>query len=152
MRLSDNISEAVVCLNMKGLAKDEAIRELAELLRASPQVRDFDVYLKDVFAREQMGTTGIGEAVAIPHARTDAVTDFVIAIGRSSKGIDFSAVDGAPVKLIVMMGTPLGQVGEYLKILAHLCYLLKRNGFIESLMQAPDRAAVAELFRNNEDV
>ena len=152
MRLSDNISEAVVCLNMKGLAKDEAIRELAELLRASPQVRDFDVYLKDVFAREQMGTTGIGEAVAIPHARTDAVTDFVIAIGRSSKGIDFSAVDGAPVKLIVMMGTPLGQVGEYLKILAHLCYLLKRNGFIESLMQARDQATVVELFRSNEDI
>ena len=152
MRLSDNISEAVVCLTMQGSTKDKAIRELAELLRVSPQVRDFDTYVKDVFAREQMGTTGIGEGVAIPHARTDAVTDFVIAIGRSSKGIDFSAVDGAPVKLVILMGTPLGQVGEYLKILAHLCYLLKRKGFVESLLQARDQATVVELFRSNEGV
>ena len=151
MRLSDNISETVVCLDMKSSTKDEAIRELAELLRPSPQLKDFDVYLKDVFAREELGTTGIGGAVAIPHARTEAVSDFVIAIGRSSKGIDFEAVDGAPVKLVILMGTPPGQAAEYLKILAHLCYLLKRKGFVESLMQAPNQAAVVELFRANED-
>ena len=151
MNLSDHISEDVVCLDIKSTVRDEAITELAELLKASPYISDCDAYLKDVFVREQLGTTGIGKGVAIPHARTDTVKDFVVAVGRSNEGVDFQAIDGQPVKLIILMGTPLGKVGEYLKILAHLSYLLKRGGFVESLMRAVNKAMVVELFRNNED-
>jgi len=151
MRLSDHISEEVVCLYIKSSVKDEAIEELAELLRPSRDITDFDAYLKAVFEREQIGTTGIGKGVAIPHARTDTVSDFVVAVGRSANGVDFQAVDDQPVKLIILMGTPLGKIGEYLKILAHLSYLLKRGDFVESLMQAADEATVVELFRSNED-
>lgn len=151
MKLSDRISEEVVCLDIKSSVKDEAIKELAELLRPSRYVTDFDAYLNDVFVREQLGTTGIGKGVAIPHARTDTVKDFVVAVGRSNEGLNFQAIDGQPVKLIILMGTPLGKVGEYLRILAHLSYLLKRGGFVESLMQVADKEAVVQLFRTNED-
>ena len=151
MKLSDHISEEVVCLDIKDSVKDEALKELAELLRPSRYITNFDAYLKDVFVREQLGTTGIGKGVAIPHARTDTVKDFVVAVGRSSEGVNFQAIDDQPVKLIILMGTPPGKVGEYLRILAHLSYLLKRGGFVESLMQVADKEAVVQLFRTNED-
>ena len=150
MKLSDHISEDVVCMDIKSSVKDESIREVAELLTASQYVKDFDTYLQDVFGREQLGTTGIGAGVAIPHARTDAVSDFVIAIGRSFSGIDFAAVDNAAVNLVILMGTPPRQAGDYLKVLARLCYMLKRKGFVDSIMQAPSKQAVVELFRSNE--
>ncbi len=150
MRLSDSISEEFVCLELQHTTKAEAIKELAELLRTSRHLKDFDAYLKAVLEREEVGTTGIGDGIAIPHARTDTVVDFVVAVGRSTKGIEFDSVDGKPVNLMILMGTPLGKLGEYLRVLAHLCYLLKRKGFFESVMQAPDIAAVVKLFRSNE--
>ena len=111
MKLSDHITEDVVCLDIKSSVKGQAIEEMAELFRSSPHISDCDAFIKDVFAREQLGTTGIGKGVAIPHARTDTVKDFVVAIGRSSEGVGFEAIDGQPVKLIILRGYPLDASG-----------------------------------------
>ena len=150
MKLSDHLSEKFVAVKLASRTKDEAIRELAGLLRASPEVTDFEKYLADVFAREAQASTGVGRGAAIPHARTDAVRDFVVAVGRAPEGIEFAAIDGRPVRTIVLMGTPKTKVNLYLKLLAHLSHLIKTNGFLDSLLAAPDAAAVVELFRSHE--
>jgi mannitol/fructose-specific phosphotransferase system IIA component (Ntr-type) len=150
MRLSDHLRERFVNVDLKSTDKDDAIRELAGLLRESPDMADFDLYVQDVFAREQQASTGIGRGAAIPHARTDAVSDFVVAVGRAAEGIDFGSIDGKPVRTIVLMGTPKAKVKTYLKLLAHLSHLIKTNGFLDALLEAPDAAAVVEIFKSHE--
>jgi len=147
MKLSDHLTAKFATVELKSRTKDEAIRELAGLLRESPDMADFDAYLADVFAREKQASTGIGRGAAIPHARTDAVKDFVVAVGRAAEGIEFNSIDGKPVRVMVLMGTPTAKVNTYLKLLAHLSHLFKTNGFIDSLIDAPDGAAMVELFR-----
>jgi mannitol/fructose-specific phosphotransferase system IIA component (Ntr-type) len=150
MRLSDHLEGRYVKTELQSRTKEEAIRELAGLLKDSPDMLDFDLYLKDVFEREKQASTGIGRSAAIPHARTKAVKDFVVAVGRAAEGIEFSSIDGHPVRIIVLMGTPKDKVKTYLKLLAHLSHLVKTNGFLDALLEAPGTAEVVELFRSHE--
>ena len=150
MKLSEHLEGRFVALELGSSTRDEAIRELAETLRDSSDMLDFDSYLADVFEREGEASTGIGRGAAIPHARTDAVKNFVVAVGRAPGGIDFGSVDGKPVKIIVLMGTPKAKVRLYLKLLAHLSHLIKTNGFLNALLAAPDAGAVVELFKSHE--
>jgi len=136
MKISDHISEKTICLDLENTTKDDVIRELSELLKESEYVTDFDVFLKDVFEREKLGATGIGNGIAIPHARTDAVHNIIIAFGRSSQGIDFNGVDDKPAKLVFLMGTPKKDVNKYLQVLAHLTRLLKKESFRQQLLEA----------------
>jgi fructose-specific phosphotransferase system IIA component len=124
----------------------EAIKELAEVLRGAEEVRDFDAFVNDIFEREKDGTTGIGNRVAAPHARTDAVNRFVIAIGKSDEGVDFESIDGEPVKILFLMGTPKSPLGDYLKMLAHLMRLLKERDFVENLIGAQSASEMISCF------
>jgi len=151
MRIADFLKEDRVLLKLEACNKEEAIKEVAGLLRSSKEVTDFDLFLKDVFSRESLNTTGIGEYIAIPHARTDAVKDFVIAFGRSLEGIEFDSLDKKPAKFIFLMGTPQEKgLNSYLKILAHLTRLLKRESFREALLKASSPKEVIEEFRKVE--
>ena len=147
---ADRLLKEYILLDLKSETKEDAIRELAECLRGDANLLDFDRFVKDVFKREQSSSTGIGKGVAIPHARTDTVQDFIVAIGRKSPGIEFGAVDDKPVEILILMGTPLAKVNMYLKLLAHLTNLLKRPGFVEGLKTAADPDAVIALFRGLE--
>jgi PTS system nitrogen regulatory IIA component len=133
-------------LDLKADTKEEAIRELAESLKTHPAVSDYETFLTDVFNREKVGTTGIGHGIAIPHARTDAVDRFIIAFGRSRDGIPFGAPDGQPVKLIFLMGAVKKQVNNYLKILARLTRVLRKENFRELLIKAENPEEVLEAF------
>ena len=146
----DKLTEDHITLDLKSQSRDDAIREIAHLLKDNEHVVDFDKYLKDVYKRESDASTGIGNGVAIPHARTKSVDDFICAIGRSSSGIDFSAIDGEPVNIIILMGTPLDRLNKYLKLLAHLSHLLKKPGFIQGLIEAPDPHSIIEHFKKHE--
>lgn len=144
MKLCDYLTEDTIALDVCSEEKNEAIAELGERLKSSPAVADHEEFLGAVFSREMEGTTGIGGAIAIPHARTDSVTDFVAAAGRCKKGIDFQAIDGKPVKLVILMGIPTEKVKSYLKLLAHLSLLVKQKDFIREMMKAPDAASMLE--------
>ena len=151
MDVSDYIKKELVNLNLLSKKKEDAIREIAQLMQNTQEIVDFRRFLEDVFEREKLGTTGIGDEIAIPHARTDAVDRLVIAIGRSTNGVEFKSLDGRKVKLLFLMGTPIGTVSHYLKILAQLTRLLKREPFREKLLEAQDGEAVVKLFREIED-
>ena len=150
MKISDHISEKTICLALENTTKDDVIRELAELLKESEYVTDFDVFLKDVFEREKLGATGIGNGIAIPHARTDAVNNIVIAFGRSSQGIDFNGVDKKPAKLVFLIGTPKKDVNKYLQVLAHLTRLLKKESFRQQLLEAQNADEILNAIREIE--
>ncbi len=150
MKFCDYLREYRTNIHMKARTKDEAIKELAELLRNAEEVTDFDGFVRDVFEREEVASTGIGNRAAAPHARTDAVSSFVIAVGRSEEGIDFDSIDGQPVHVFFLMGTPKSPLGNYLKLLARLMRLLKEHGFVDSLVKAKSADEVISHFREAE--
>ena len=151
MRISDYLKEEMICLNLKATGKEEAIKELGSLIRKAKEITNYEKFLKDVLEREKLNTTGIGEGVALPHARTDAVTGFVIAFGRSENGIDFEALDRKKAKLLLLMGTPRkAGLDQYLVLLAHLTRLLKRESFRKSLLKAENPAEVIDIFKKFE--
>jgi fructose-specific phosphotransferase system IIA component len=150
VKLSEYITSSQICLELQARDKEGVITELAEYIKEASGMKSFKTFLKDVFKREEVATTGIGGEVAIPHARTDAVESFVIGFGRSSEGVDFKALDSKPCKLFFMLGTPKDQVPQYLQILAHLTRLLKNQSFCNELLAAKTPETVIHVFEDAE--
>ena len=152
MRISDYLKKSQIVLALKSTAKDDVIRELAATLGSNPKVTDLDLFINDTFEREHFSTTGIGHDVAIPHARTEAVSDIVIALGRAPAGMDFAALDGKPVRLVFLLGTPKRKhLSTYLSVLARLTRLLEKASFREDLLKAPTAADVVRTFQRVEE-
>ncbi len=148
MKITDFLKEDKILLNLKALNKEDAIKEIASTLEDSNYVFDFKLFLEEVFKREALNTTGIGAGIAIPHARTNAVKEFTIALGRSSQGVGFNSLDNKPAKLIFLMGTPKEKgLSGYLQILACLTRLLKKEDFKKALLDASTPKEVIEAFR-----
>ncbi|GAA0493515.1 fructose-specific PTS transporter subunit EIIC [Streptomyces sp. NPDC046215] len=141
--LSGYLTEETVRPWLTAGAKDAAIREMAGLLGASGKVADAGGLVRAVLARETLGTTGLGEEIAIPHAKTDAVTGPVVGFARSAEGIEWGALDGTRARLIFMIAVPEAAAGdEHLRILAVLSRKLMDPGFRERLLAAADTASV----------
>jgi fructose-specific phosphotransferase system IIA component len=152
MRISDYLEPGQILLELKASSKDEAIRTLADTLAANPRVTDLDAFVADTFERERFSTTGIGHGVAIPHARTESVSDIVIALGRAPGGMDFEALDGEPVRLVFLIGTPKRRhLSTYLSVLARLTRLLEKSAFREKLLEARNTEEVLAAFNRIED-
>jgi len=137
-------------LDLKSDTKEEIIKELAQCIKNHKNLLNLHNFLRDVFKREADTSTGVGDGIAIPHARTDAVNDIVVAVGRTKTGCDFKSQDGKPVEMLILMGTPIEKVSLYLKLLAHLSYLLKKPGFIDGLKSATVPEDIIDLFARNE--
>ena len=151
MRISDYLREGMICLNMKATGKEEAIKELGSCIRKAEEISNYEMFHNDVLEREKLTTTGIGEGVAIPHARTDAVTGFVIAFGKSEQGVNFNSLDGKKARLLFLMGTPKrAGLDDYLVLLAHLTRLLKEESFRESLLKAKSPTEIIDIFKKFE--
>lgn len=148
MDVLDYLDENLITCDLKATNKTDAIKELAGLAKKSSIVKDGGCFLKDVFEREETKSTGIGEGIAFPHARTDSVSDNVIVFGRSSQGVDFEAFDGKPAHLIFLMGIPTANINSYLKMLSYLSRKLKQEDFREKLMLSQEPHEVIQLFQN----
>jgi PTS system nitrogen regulatory IIA component len=101
--------------------------------------------------RESLGTTGIGEGVAIPHARNALVKEMVLLLGRSKKGVDFSSLDGKPVHLFFLLLIPQEEKVKNLAVLAEIARMVKKSGFIAQLLEAPDAKALYKALKKAEE-
>lgn len=137
-------------MGLKASKKEAAIREIALSLVPSGKVKETDKFIGDILEREKLGSTGIGNGVAIPHSRTEAVEGIVMAFGRSPAGVEFKALDGAPVSLIFLMGTNPKELNVYLRFLAELSRLLMGASFRQELMAAAGQEEVINIFRKFE--
>lgn len=150
MKLRESLDEGSILIGLKSQEKNELIAELAEPLRRHEAAGDFYELLGAIYAREMESSTGIGAGVAIPHARTDSVSRFVVALGVAPKGVDFQAVDGMPVRLVILMGIPTAKVKAYLRLLAHLSLLLKQPRFLEQIIEATTPRKVLDVLSAHE--
>ncbi|MER6029480.1 fructose-specific PTS transporter subunit EIIC [Streptomyces sp. NPDC001851] len=143
--LSGYLDERTVQGALGAVEKDAAIREMAELLARSGRVADVDELVATALRREAQGTTGLGEEIAIPHAKTDAVTAPVVGFARSAEGVEWGSLDGTKARLVFMIAVPEAAAGdEHLRILALLSRKLVDPGFRERLLAAPDERAVLD--------
>ncbi|MFE0193620.1 PTS sugar transporter subunit IIA, partial [Streptomyces sp. NPDC058989] len=141
--LSGYLTERTVKRQLVAGEKEAAIREMAELAAGTGRVADVDELVRVALAREAQGTTGLGEEIAIPHAKTDAVTAPVVGFARSADGVDWGSLDGTPAKLVFMIAVPQEAAGdEHLRILALLSRKLMDGGFRARLQGAEDEAAI----------
>jgi len=150
LELTDFISPKLIKLELAATQKIDAIRELISLLDGAGHISDADSFLKSVLEREKVGSTGIGKGIAIPHSRTNAVREVVVAVGRSPAGIEFEALDGKPVHLIFMIAAPIDSGGLYLKALARLSRLLRYQEFRNELMEAKTVEEILEIIASEE--
>ena len=137
-RISSLLRPEAINLDLRATQKVPALHEVAELLSRSSYVSNFEAFFEEILQRERVSNTALGHDVAIPHARTDQCTDILIAVGRSTAGIDFEAKDGQPVRLIFLIGTPKQMVTDYLRVVGNLARLLRQDELRRQLLQAPD--------------
>ncbi|MFJ7271502.1 fructose-specific PTS transporter subunit EIIC [Streptomyces sp. NPDC099050] len=146
--LSGYLTEQTVKTELSSDAKEAAIREMAEMLATTGNVTDVDELVRVALAREAQGTTGLGESIAIPHAKTDAVTRPTVGFARSDEGIEWGALDGTKARLVFMISVPEAAAGdEHLRILALLSRKLMDTGFRERLQAAPGKAEILDVLR-----
>ncbi|MFJ9420318.1 fructose-specific PTS transporter subunit EIIC [Streptomyces sp. NPDC101227] len=141
--LSGYLTPGTVATRLAADGKEAAIRELAGLAAATGKVADVAELVRVALAREAQGTTGLGEEIAIPHAKTDAVTAPVVAFARSPEGIEWGSLDGTLAKLVFLIAVPEAAAGdEHLRILALLSRKLMDTDFRARLQGAEDAAGV----------
>ncbi|MFF7095032.1 fructose-specific PTS transporter subunit EIIC [Streptomyces rubradiris] len=144
--LSGYLTGRTVRVALGAAEKDAAIREMAELLARGGRVADVAELVATALRREEQGSTGLGEEIAIPHAKTDAVTAPVVGFARSAEGVEWGSLDGTKARLIFMIAVPEAAAGdEHLRILALLSRKLMDSGFRERLLAAPDAESVLEV-------
>jgi len=124
--------------------KGEALSELCDILAGTPAVVNRDGFLQAIIRRERVMSTGIGNGIAIPHARTHAVSGFVVAVGRIGNGIEFEALDGLPVQVIILMGAPERKKAEFLDLIAEIGSIFSEPGFLQRFLEA---GTPEEMFR-----
>ena len=137
-----------IILEMQATGKDEALRELAAAVHSSCRDVDPAMLVNVLQEREQVGSTGVGNGVAIPHAKVPGLERMILCFGRSSNGISFEAIDNRPVHLFVQILSPTGMADEYLRSLARVSRLLKKEANRRLLMQATDKQQIIDLFNN----
>lgn len=128
-------------------SRDEAIDRMVDVIYQSDQVEDREAFHRAILEREKIVSTGIGMGVAIPHAKLTGFENFFIAIGILNKGIDWHAMDGAPVRLILMIGGPDDKQTEYLQLLSGLTIAIKDEERRKALLTEKSAEKIIELFK-----
>ncbi|WP_447772227.1 PTS fructose transporter subunit IIABC [Aeromonas veronii] len=146
------INEHLINLDLKATRKEEVFTEMARLLASQGKVSDEQAFIKDLWAREELGNTGFEEGVALPHAKSAAVCNPAVAIGISRNGIEYGAEDGKPSHIFFMIASPDGGANHHIEVLAELSGKLIEEGFIAKLLAANTPAdALALLLAKKEE-
>ncbi|MCH5333180.1 MAG: PTS sugar transporter subunit IIA [Agathobacter sp.] len=136
MRIKDLLASECIELHGKASGKEDVLNQMVDLMKKSGKISDIEAYRKGVFAREEEGTTGIGEGIAIPHCKSSAVKSPGLAAMVVPDGVEFQSLDGAPVKILFLIAAPNSKENVHLDVLSKLSALLMDENFTESLIHA----------------
>ncbi|MCX7806341.1 MAG: PTS sugar transporter subunit IIA [Planctomycetota bacterium] len=152
MKLSEIICDEAILDDLQNTEKRGAIEEIVDALvkagKIEKQARQKVV--KALMDREDLGSTGIGMGVAVPHAKHDSVSGLVGAFARSKKGVAFDALDGEPVYVIFLLLSSKSASGSHLEALAYISRLLRDDNFVRFLKEAKDKEGIKELLREGD--
>lgn len=145
MVIKELIQPHYIELHLKANTKREAIEKMAKILEASKAIDQLEGFLKDIYEREAIISTGIGYGIAIPHAKSVHVLTPSVVFARSDEGIDFEAMDGKDSHLLFMIAMPEDGTNAHLKVLAMLSRKLMHRDFREALLEAKTEKEVLDL-------
>ena len=149
MKMSDFVVEKAVVPQLKATERDDAIGELVDALvaaGAAPKALR-DELVKEILHREKHGSTGFGKGVAVPHVKHDKIKSMAAAVGISQKGVDFNALDKAPVYSIVLLLSPKAKPDEHLQAMENIFSNLQKDTFRRFLRQSATAQDVLDLIR-----
>ena len=150
MKIMDFLQKKAISVNIKSTDKEGVIRELIDLLSNATEIKNKEELIKAVLAREALGSTGIGQGVGIPHAKSQNVKELVAAFGLSKNGVDFDSLDGEPVHIFFLLLAPEESAGPHLKALARLSRMLKDKYFRELLKKAKDENEILRIIQEED--
>lgn len=145
MRISDILNEASVFQDLRSSTKKGVLEELSTVLVQEGKLPDRDKAVEVLLEREKLGSTGIGDGIAIPHGKMKGIKELVASFGRSIQGIDFESIDNKPTHLFFLLVAPENSAGVHLKALARISRLLKDSRFRNRLMEAEDSRSLFQI-------
>jgi len=151
MKITDFLDKRSIKLDMDSVEKEDALKELVDVLAAYKEIGDKKSIVKALIERENLGSTGIGQGIAIPHGKTDKVSELVAVLGVSRKGVNFEALDGESVYIFFLLVAPKDTAGPHLKALAQISRLLRDTYFCELMKRCKSPEEIYELIRKEED-
>ena len=150
MKISDLLIKDRINLDVQSSDKTGIIRELAKLHESTGVLNDYEGYVNALMAREAQSSTGIGEGIAIPHAKTEFVKEPALAMGRKKEGIEYDSLDGEPATLFFMIAAPDGANNTHIETLARLSQLLLDDDFKAALENAATADEVVDIINKAE--
>ncbi|MFH1350275.1 MAG: PTS sugar transporter subunit IIA [Pseudomonadota bacterium] len=152
MKLSEILDEFNIIPDLKAKDKKGVLEELAEVVASHEPLLDKGALVRVLLERERLGSTGIGDGVAIPHGKFQGINHPIVSFGRSRKGLDFESMDGQPAFLFFLLVAPENAANIHLKALAKIAKILKNRSFRKVLMEAPTRETLYNsIIQNDED-
>jgi len=145
IKLPDLLKEKYIELDLKEKEKTKLIAELVDIAAKSSQIKNGKALFRAILEREKLGSTAIGNSIAIPHVKIKGVKKPLLILGRSAEGVDFEALDGEKTYLFFMLILPQEEVGLHLKILAKISHLVKDKFIVERLKKVKAKHEVFEI-------
>jgi fructose-specific phosphotransferase system IIA component len=150
MKIVDLLNEQVVRTNLPGTSKNDVINAIIDLAASQERVLDKEKVREAIFEREKIMSTGVGAGFAIPHAKSDAVSDIVAAFAVTSQPIDYQSLDDQPVRIVFLLVGRENMVGPHIKLLSRISRLMNNEEFRKRLLGAATPKDVLEIFRKEE--
>ncbi len=151
MKITEFLDKKGIKIGVESTEKEDVLKEMVDVLANVKDLGDKKGIVKALIDRENLGSTGIGQGIAIPHGKTDRVDGLVAVLGISQKGVNFEALDGELVYILFLLVAPKETAGPHLKALAQISRLLRDVYFCELLRRCKSAEEVYELIRKEED-
>lgn len=151
MKISELLNPGAVVAEIQSREKGKVLEELTDALVACDDSLQRDEVIKVLQERERLGSTGIGDGVAIPHGKLKGIPELMLAFGRSRDGVDFDSMDGKPAHLFFLLIAPEESVGVHLKTLARISKLLKDSSIRQHLLDAEGQEGLYQIILDEED-
>ncbi len=145
MKILDILPKEAIVPELKARTKREVLEELSDALVGIKNYLKRDELVEVLMERERLGSTGIGEGVAIPHGKLKDIDQLLISFGRSTEGIDFDSMDGKPAHLFFLLVAPENSAGVHLRALAKISRLLRSVNLRQRLFNASSRDEIFEI-------
>lgn len=148
--IRDLLQDGLIIEEIAATDKGGVLREFADRLQSTGKIKNSEELVRVLRERESLGSTGIGDGVAIPHGKMLLIPDMVVAFGRSTRGVDFQSIDHKPAYLFFLLVTPAEKPGDHLKTLARISRILKNPVFRDNLKRASSRQELERLIREED--
>lgn len=151
MKIHEILNKDAIKVGVEAIDKENALKELVGVLAKVKNIGDQKAIVKALVERESLGSTGIGQGIAIPHGKTDKVAELTAVMGISKTGVNFDALDGEPVYIFFLLIAPKDTAGPHLKALAQISRLLRDTYFCELIRKCKTPHEVYDLIKNEEE-